>query len=323
MSDFEGSADGALSERTEPTLTVDEALAMSALLIPLVEHTTPAAARAKLAEIPPMPAPEMADVGDVNAGGVAARWFVPHGGGRPTPLVVYFHGGGFVVGNVELYDGSTRRLATALGMPVVSVDYRLAPEHPFPAAVDDAMAALEWALTTAAQDPRLDGRVIVAGDSAGANIAAVTALGAAGRGLDVAHQLLVYPCIDPSRAHPSHLGPPAGTVLTTQSMRWYWDHYLDGDLTGSGADWRVDPRRAANLSDAAPATFVLAGIDPLHDEGAEYAGLLAQHGVDVTLFDHPELFHGFVGFASVLPAAAAAIAEAAGHVAAATGAAVR
>jgi acetyl esterase len=279
-------------------LDLESVIALGAHVMPDLERMSPVEAREVLAAIPARPGPAVESATDVViSDGVGGRRYVPVGGDA-GPLVVYFHGGGFTLGNVETYDGSARRLCASLGLSLVSVEYRLAPEHPFPAAIDDAWTAFAWASRAAG-----DRGLIVAGDSAGANLAAVTARRAAAEGIEVVHQLLVYPCFDPSRSLPSHSEPGTATgFLSSQDMGWYWEQYL-GRARPSGAgddiDERVDPRRAEVPGGLAPATVVVAGRDPLHDEGGAYAGQLRSAGVEVTLLDFPDLFHGFAGFAEL------------------------
>ena len=219
------------------------------------------------------------------------------------PTLVYFHGGGWVLGSLETHDGVCRALAARAGCRVVAVDYRLAPEHRFPAAVEDAWFATVWA-------SRLGGQLAVGGDSAGGNLAAVVALRARDEGapaLDL--QLLVYPVTDADLDRPSYVEFAAGFGLTREAMRWYWLQYLGPD--GDGADSAASPLRAADPAGVAPALVITAGCDPLRDEGEEYASRLGDAGVPVTTSRYDGLIHGFFRMPAVLSRADAALDEAA------------
>jgi acetyl esterase len=221
------------------------------------------------------------------ASDIPVRRYRPSGTG-PFPTVVYFHGGGFVLGSLDTHDLLCRHLTVRSDCVVVSVDYRLAPEHPFPAAVKDARAALEWA----AGDPTeldADGQIAVAGDSAGGNLAAMTSLLATGNdgpALDVDHQLLVYPAVAMGREYPS-TRDHAGYVLEAADMEWFNDCYFGSDLTLRNPC--ADPMRACDLSGLPPATVVTAGFDPLRDAGIACARRLDDEGVPVRLRNYPEM----------------------------------
>ena len=224
------------------------------------------------------------------AGPLPARLYVPHGAETPGPLLVYYHGGGWVEGSVATHDPSCRLLAHLAGVRVLAVDYRLAPEHPFPAAADDALAAYRHARDRAAELGAEPARIAVGGDSAGGNLAAVTALALRGTPESPAFQLLIYPGLDMTAKHPSRLRLGAGFVLTEESMTWYEDQYAP-DRDGR-ADPRVSPLRAPDLAGVAPAHIATALADPLRDEGEEYAARLRAAGVPVALYRHPQI-HGF------------------------------
>lgn len=227
----------------------------------------------------------------------------------PAPVIVYLHGGGFVVGSLDSHDATCRHLAERTGAVVVAVDYRLAPEHPFPAGPDDCLAATRWATTPeAAAALGGDGRVVVAGDSAGANLAAVTALRARDDGWadTLALQVLVYPCFDPGCASTSHERNGDGYLLTTATMRWFWQHYLT-DPAAQAADPYVDPRRAPSLAGLPPALVVTAEYDPLADEGDDYAARLAAAGVPVEHVRAAGMVHGFASMFSLTPQATATL----------------
>ncbi|WP_432508982.1 alpha/beta hydrolase [Kineococcus auxinigenes] len=228
------------------------------------------------------------------AGDLPARLYRPQPAqdGTAPPVVVFFHGGGWVTGDLDTHDGQARMLAAESGAVVVSVAYRLAPEHPFPAAPDDAVAATAWVRENAAGlggDPE---RVAVAGDSAGGNLAAVAAQSPAGRGL--AAQLLVYPAVAGGREFPSVRENADAPFLDAEAMRWFGGHYR-----GDPADVRFAPLDAPSLAGQPPAVVGVAGFDPLRDEGTAYAEALAAAGVRVVLRRYDDLVHGFLGAAPV------------------------
>ncbi|RSN67539.1 alpha/beta hydrolase [Actinomadura sp. WAC 06369] len=220
----------------------------------------------------------------------------------PVPVVVFFHGGGFVLCGLDSHDRTCRALAADTGMIVVSVDYRLAPEHPFPAAVEDAGAAVAWAHANAAALGGDPGRLAVAGDSAGGNLAAVACLDARDSGgPPIRFQLLVYPVTDAARDSPSYREFAAGPFLTADHMRWYWERYLPDPARG--ADPRASPLRAPDLAGLPPACVITGECDPLRDEGEAYAARLVDAGVAVRARRFDGAFHGFYGLDHVLPAA--------------------
>ncbi|MFE0104447.1 alpha/beta hydrolase [Streptomyces sp. NPDC059009] len=237
------------------------------------------------------------------------------------PTVVFFHGGGWVICGLDTHDATARGLCREAGAAVVSVDYRLAPEFPFPAAVEDAYAAVCWAAEHLGELGGEQGALVVAGDSAGGNLAAVSALAARDRGgPDIALQVLVYPSTDASRSWDSYRRNAEGYFLTAAHCEWFLSQYVgegggrhgDGDGSG-GADGARDARRDPHLSPALadlrglpPAHVVTAGCDPLCDEGRAYARLLEEAGVVVTEGYFPGMFHGFFGFPALLPEARAA-----------------
>jgi acetyl esterase len=213
--------------------------------------------------------------------------------------IVYAHGGGWAVGSVDSFDGITQRIALHSGARVVSVDYRLAPEHPFPAGLDDVAAVLEQTVARFGQP------VAVAGDSAGANLAAVLARRDRDSGRHaVCAQLLIYPVADSDMTRPSYAERPDDVALanfTSEDMDWCWSQYVPDAPARSDPD--VAPLRANSLAGLAPAIVVVAGHDPLRDEGLEYAHRLFAAGVDVQVHEHPDLCHGFLGFLGRLPQA--------------------
>ena len=231
------------------------------------------------------------------AGEIPVRVYDPRESARERPLVVFFHGGGFAMGSVDTHDGPCRRLARETGYPVVSVDYRLAPEHPFPAALRDSYAALEWATATATTLHADPDRLVVAGDSAGGNLAAATALLARDRdGPDIAHQLLVYPVTGNAPEMDSYAENAEGYFLTADLMDWYRDLYLEDDIRAGNVYAR--PRLCRDLSGLPPATVLTAGFDPLRDDGAAYAERLDQAEVPVSYHNFPGLIHGFFNMIS-------------------------
>ncbi|WP_298990619.1 alpha/beta hydrolase [uncultured Pseudokineococcus sp.] len=266
----------------------------------------------------PAALPPVASVVDGEVGGVRTRTYRPVGlePGTPAPTVVFLHGGGFVVGDLDTHDVPCRLLAGDLGAVVVSVDYGLAPEHPFPEGLEDCWRALR-AVADGVDDLGGDpARLVVAGDSAGGNLAAVCALRARDEGVPLAAQLLLYPVVDPAGDHPSREENAEGYFLTARDMTWFTGHYLGVDpTTEEGArtaaavarDVRVSPLHA-DLAGVAPAVVVTAEYDPLRDEGVAYARALEAAGVRVSHRTVPRLVHGFYG--TPLPAALRATHEA-------------
>ena len=229
------------------------------------------------------PVEEVREVADREVAGVPTRIYDPAPGER-LPVLVYFHGGGWVIGSVDTHDGVGRALANRARCRVVSVGYRLAPEHPFPAAVDDCWAVTRWAFDQAPQ-------VAVAGDSAGGCLAAVMALRARDAGLPLTFQLLVYPVLDHDFETASYRANGEGFGLTRVGMRWYWDQYLaEGDRSVPDAS----PLRAPNVSGVAPALVVVCGYDVLRDEGVAYFERLRQAGVPAKLSEYEGMPHGFI-----------------------------
>ena len=224
-------------------------------------------------------------------------------------LLVYFHGGGWVLGSLDSCDSVCRFLATYAAVSVLSVDYRLAPEHPFPAAVDDARTAFEFAVQQASvwgHDPE---RIAVGGDSAGGNLAAALCQDLRGAGVQPAFQLLFFPVTDLSRKSASYTEFADGFFLTEKQMDWYRDHYFAGHDV---ADPRVSPLLAVDLADLPPAYVATAGFDPLRDEGEAYARRLADAGGQVALRRHDGLIHAFVNSTGVGRTGREALLEACG-----------
>lgn len=238
-------------------------------------------------------------VADIAVGSVPLRVYRPHSP-KPLPTVVFFHGGGFVIGSVETHDGVCRRLCNEVDAVVVSVEYRLAPEHPFPAAVQDCRAVLSWVaahLDDYGADPA---RLAVGGDSAGGNLAAVCAQQARSEGIALAAQLLVYPVTDMLGEYPSHVENGEGYFLTRADMDWFGRHYVGIDRTDPraaevDADPRLSPLHAESLDGLPPAVVATAEFDPLRDDGDAYAAALAAAGVKVEHQQFAGLIHGFYG----------------------------
>jgi len=232
------------------------------------------------------------------AGDIPARIYTPHGNG-PFGLVVYFHGGGWVIGNLDTHDGVCRDLAHHSGCIVASIDYRLAPEHKFPAAAEDCYAATRWlaANGTAGADPR---RMAVAGDSAGGNLAAAVALMARDRGgAELRYQVLIYPVTDAACDTASCRENADGYFLTTVMMRWFWNHYLNEDADRDNP--YACPLRARDVGNLPPALVITAEFDPLRDEGESYATRMSEAGVPVQLKRYEGMIHGFTGMGGALP----------------------
>jgi acetyl esterase len=249
-------------------------------------------------------APEVAEARLLIAPGpVALRYYRPLGAraDEQLPALVYFHGGGWVIGDLDTHDVLCRQLANGARCAVYSVDYRMGPEHPFPAAVEDCVAATQF---VAGRHPR----VAVGGDSAGGNLAAVVALHARDHGgPPIAYQLLVYPATDQRLQHPSIRRNGEGYLLTKKGMDYFQAQYLP--RKEDFVDWRASPLLAKSLAGLPPAYVITAGYDPLLDEGCAYAERMAKEGVEVAYREYPDMVHGFILFGGVLDTANAAVAE--------------
>jgi acetyl esterase len=244
-------------------------------------------------------------------GSIPARIYTPkkiRQAGGLAPGLVFFHGGGWVIGDLDTHDVVCRKLADEGELIVISVDYRRAPEHKFPAAVDDAITATRWVADHSRQLGVDASRLMVGGDSAGGNLAAVVALAARdGKGPAIAGQVLIYPATDFAMTHASHREPETSILLTHSVIRWFCDHYLTG--AADVHDWRASPARASTLTGLPPAYVLTAGADPLRDEGDEYARSLKQAGVPVTYRHFPGQFHGFFTMGKLLQQANVAVGE--------------
>jgi acetyl esterase/lipase len=306
MSGQPDGADGPIDETVRATLRVLNAD------FPRVETMTGAAARAAVAQrrVPVQNIDDVRRTVDRRipgaAGDIAVRVYYPHGDAyADRPGIVFCHGGGFVFCDIESHDGFCRAMARGTQAVVVSVDYRLAPEHPAPAAAYDAFMAFCWVVEHAAElgiDPT---RTAIAGDSAGGNLAAVTTILCRERAVPrPVAQLLLYPAIDPSFDSDSYQRYATGYFNTRAAMQWYWDQYL-GTATALDPPFLAAPARADSHADLPPAVIVTAGLDPLHSEGCDYARRLRDAGVAVVHRDFPGLFHGFMTIHSFAPAASA------------------
>jgi acetyl esterase len=283
------------------------------------EQVTPAEARAATrvtsasATGPPLPMERVENLELPGpAGPVPARFYVPLGAApSPRPLLVYFHGGGWVIGDLDTHDGLCRFLSANANVAVLSVDYRLAPECPFPGAVEDALAAFTWAGAEAQALGIDSSRIAVGGDSAGGNLAAaISLLARDSGGPQPAMQLLIYPVTNAAGKQASRDLFATGFMLTQADMDWFDHHYLPKgtDL----ADPRISMLGAENLADLPPAYVTTAGFDPLRDEGEAYAERMREAGVRVALRRHPGLVHSFANMTAFSPTARAAMLEVAG-----------
>ncbi len=276
--------------------------------------TTPAAARQQYDQAranvasPPPPVGRVRNITIPGPGGapLALRLYRPDQGDEPLPTLLYFHGGGWVLGNLESHDSVCRALTLRSGFAVLSVDYRLAPEHRFPAAIEDAEAALAWVLAEGRNNGIDPTRLAVGGDSAGGNIAAAfTILDRDSGHPRIGFQLLIYPAVDFGLDTPSQHAFAEGHLLTRANQVWFHEQYLRSEA--DRADWRVSPLRVPDVA-GLPAAFILtAEYDPLRDEAEAYAERLRQAAVPVTLWRVPGQIHGFVAMGRVIAGSATAL----------------
>jgi acetyl esterase len=290
---------------------------MAAIPRPKLWELPPALARQSFAGMMGLVGPKDVPVGKIDnftipgpAGPIRARAYAPvAGGSEAMPALVYFHGGSFVVGGLESHDGLCRLMAAEAGLRVIAVDYRLAPEHVWPAALDDAIAAAVWIGANAAELGVDAGRIAVGGDSAGGLLAtAVTQEMRAQGGLQLGAQMLLFPATQMGAETASLRDFGVGYFLDRRTLDHFYGLYLP-----AGADRnapRVSPLRAKDFSGLPPAYVMLAGYDPLHDEGLAYAEKLRAAGVKVMVADYPGMVHGFVYLQTVLPEAREALAKA-------------
>ena len=257
-------------------------------------------------------APKVASVRDMKVpgplGDIPVRVYRPFGSAPNAvlPVLVFYHGGGWTIGDLDTHDTLCRELANGASVCVVAVDYRMGPEHRFPAAVNDSLACAYWVKREAAMLGVDAGRLAVGGDSAGGNLAAVVAIAARDAGdLDVAYQLLIYPATDMRRNAPSHTANGIGYLLTSETMTYFHDHYIDD--VKHDHDWRASPLLCEDLSRLPPALVVTAGFDPLRDEGLEYAARLTAAGNRAVQVCFERQIHGFITMGRVLDDANTAV----------------
>ena len=246
------------------------------------------------------PGPDLPRVEDITIAGVPCRLFAPE---NPCGVLLFFHGGGFVIGDLDTHDEPCRQVALESGATVISVDYRLAPEHPFPACIDDGWAVLEEVHA----DPETYGahKIAVIGDSAGGNLAAVLAIMARDAGLDLAMQILVYPSVDVLDRSPSMAENGQGEYVVTEDViAWFASHYVPDPL-----DWRASPLLAESLAGVAPALVITAQYDPLRDQGVAYAKRLAEFDVAVTHANYEGMVHAFFQLGPLVDAAKQAVSQ--------------
>lgn len=268
-------------------------------------------ARANFKKRPQPVGPEVAKVDSRNipgpGGDIPVRIYTPEGTG-PFPILAWYHGGGWVVGDLNSADASARHLCVGAKCVVVSVDYRLAPETKFPGASDDCYAATVWAAENAASINGDASRLAVGGDSAGGNLAAAISLMSADRnGPAIAMQLLVYPVTDRKFDNASYADNAKGYGLEQETMRWYWDHYLATDA--DAANPYAAPEQATSLAGQPPALVITAEFDPLRDEGEAYGKRLQEAGVETTISRYDGMIHGFFATIGVVDKSAEVMAE--------------
>lgn len=285
---------------------------IAALGLPPNHQVSPAQARINMKARPRPPGPEVAQVEGRTipgpAGEIPVRLYTPAGAG-PFPILVWFHGGGWVIGDLEWADPMARHLTVGAGCVVVSVDYRLAPEAKFPGAADDSYAATVWAAQHAAQIHGDPDKIAVGGDSAGGNLAAVVALMARDRGKPpLAFQLLVYPVTAWDFETESYRQNAEGYGLTRDGMRWFWNHYLRDAADASNP--YAAPLVAQNLGGLPAALVITAEYDPLRDEGEAYARRLQAAGSPAKCTRYPGMIHGFFGMSAAVDKGKQAVAEA-------------
>jgi len=255
------------------------------------------------------PGPDVAKSDDVqvptpDGDNITVRVLIPEGEIRA--LVVYYHGGGWVIGNIDEFDNLTRILANSLHAAVVNVEYRLAPEHRYPAAVNDAWTALQWANEHMTEIAGSAVPLVVMGDSAGGNLSAVVAQKAKATGLELASQVLIYPVTDADLDNGSYTDPQNQLLLSRESMIWFWDHYAPDPASRLNPD--ASPIRADDFTGLAPAIVLTAEHDPLRDEGEAYADRLREAGVPVEHRRFPGQMHAFFTMVNLLPGSADGIA---------------
>jgi acetyl esterase len=275
---------------------------------PALETQEPTVARAGMEMMTAPSTVELHEIREVNADGVAARLYRPNDR-KDLGLLVFYHGGGWVLGSMNTHDDVCRKLALAMGHAVLSVDYRLAPEFAFPEPLNDCIVALRWAHANAAQHGIDATRIAVGGDSAGGNLAAVVANL---QPVPLKFQMLIYPVTDATRSSQSYKDNGEGYRLTAAGMKWFCDHYVSGSI-GTPTDPRVSPlfADATTLASAPPAIVITAEYDPLRDEGEQYAHRLIEAGVACSLTRYYGQVHGFFSMSQYVDDGASAINQAA------------
>jgi len=275
---------------------------------PALETQEPTVARAGMEMMTAPSTVELNEIREVNADGVAGRLYRPNDR-KDLGLLVFYHGGGWVLGSMNTHDDVCRKLALAMGHAVLSVDYRLAPEFAFPEPLNDCIVALRWAHANAAQLGIDATRIAVGGDSAGGNLAAVVANL---QPVPLKFQMLIYPVTDATRSSQSYKDNGEGYRLTAAGMKWFCDHYVSGSI-GTPTDPRVSPlfADATTLASAPPAIVITAEYDPLRDEGEQYAHRLIEAGVACSLTRYYGQVHGFFSMSQYVDDGASAITQAA------------
>ena len=278
--------------------------AMRQIGAPPLHELTPDEARASYLATRTVSTVHLHEIRDIDAGSVKCRLYRPTAH-SPAPLLVYFHGGGWVIGDLDTHDDICRKLARDAGCNVIAVDYRLAPEHPAPASLDDCITATRWIFSNATKLGIDAKRIAVGGDSAGGNLAALVSMHA---GVTPVFQLLVYPATDMRLGQQSHRDNAQGYLLTADAMRWFIGHYIGADDSR-----RSDPMLSPLLSDdetlkkSPPTLVITAEYDPLRDEGEQYAARLASVGVPTSTVRFNGQIHAFFGMSEILDDAAAAV----------------
>ena len=287
-----------------------------ALGLPAYQDLSPAEARRQMLDLAPPVDPLLSVKRVVDRsipgpeGEIPLRLYYP-AGDPPFATLVYFHGGGWVIGDLDTHHGFCHALAKTSGCLIVAVDYRLAPEHRYPAAVEDAYAATNWVAQNSDAIQADPIRLAVGGDSAGGHLAAVVALMARDRrGPRIDLQILIYPITDCSFNTPSYIENKEGYMLTRDLMKWFWNHFIEDENQAN--DPYVSPLRADNLSDLPPALIVTAEYDPLRDEGEAYGKKLQEAGANVTLSRYPGMIHAFIRMTALVDKANEALDEVAG-----------
>jgi acetyl esterase len=277
---------------------------------PKLETLSPPEAReasnAGRAAVQPEP-PELASVENIAVptpdGPIPVRVYRPKTLAKtPAPALIFYHGGGWVICDLDSHDVVCRQMADQAGFMVFSIDYRLAPEHKFPAAAIDCIAATQWIVDNSTRFGIDKERIFAGGDSAGGNLTAVVTINARDNGgPKIAGQVLVYPATDMGMGHPSATNPDMDVLLSSTLMRYFIDHYLTGEADVD--DWRASPLRIKDMRGLPPAFIITAGADPLYDEGLAYRDRLKEAGIDIAYANYPGQFHGFWTMGKLIPEA--------------------